>query len=408
MAKGPRIVVFRVSGTVELKVPLQISESFCTIAGQTAPGDGICIRGNAVMIGAEGEPTHDIILRHMRFRCGPGGRKGQSPDTLAINNCRDLIIDHCSVTWAVDECLSITAHPTGYKNAGIVKDKSFVGQTGVTENVTIQWCIVAEGLNSSTHEKTVPHSMGLMVAYGATKVSLHHNLMAHNYARNPYLPGECEAPFILDVRNNLVYNWGASGAHTYRGKPNHNGQLNFIGNHYVPGPNSRLQPCLDLGVRTQVYLKDNLGPGRTRTTDPENQAMSGMGRAVEKAFDVPPVATHPANEMSAVVLPNVGAILPRRDAADARLVQEVVDRKGSIIDHPNQVGGWPELKSDAPPVDSDRDGMPDAWEKAHGFDPNDGTDGNKDADGDGYDNVEEYLNATNPRSAEVIDQAVGR
>ena len=402
IAKGPRIIVFRISGTVELKAPLAIFEPYCTIAGQTAPGDGLCIRGDAVKIGARAKPTHDIVVRHMRFRCGPGRRKGHSPDTLAINNCRDVIIDHCSVTWGVDECLSITAHPTGFKNNGCVKVKEFTGEPAVTKNVTVQWCVVAEGLNRSTHNKGA-HSKGLMVAYGPSSISLHHNLIAHNVDRNPYLPAECESPFILDVRNNLVYNWKVNTAVAYR-KINHKDRMNFVGNRYLPGPNSRKKPCLTLSVKTRVFLNDNLGPVRTKATDPENKAMKGIGRVVAEAFDLPPVTTHPANELASALLPKVGATLPRRDSADARLVQEVTDRKGTIIDHPKQVGGWPELKSGEPPADTDLDGMPDAWEKTHGFDPNDETDGNKDADEDGYHNVEEYLNATNPRKTETIGQ----
>jgi hypothetical protein len=231
-------------------------------------------------------------------------------------------------------------------------------------------------------------------------------LLAHNVDRNPYLPCEGQSPFIVDVRNNLVYNWRVNTAVSYRRKINHNGRINFIGNRYLPGPNSRSRrlPCLIMHVRTKVFLKDNLGPFRTKTTDPEGKAMRGSGRVVAEAFDVPPVTTHPANALESVLLPNVGATLPRRDSADARLVQEVRDRKGRIIDDPKQVGGWPELKSGAAPADTDLDGMPDAWEKTHGFDPNDKTDGNKDADGDGYHNVEEYLNATNPRKAEPLGQ----
>lgn len=375
IAKGPRIVVFRISGTIELKAPLSITEPYCTIAGQTAPGDGICIRGEDFVIHA----THDIVIRHVRFRCGKEPDEEYKPDALEIRGGQNVIIDHCSVTWGVDECLSI------------VSDSS--------RDITVQWSIIAEGLNRTPPPNGPHSSKGLMIAYGASRVSAHHNLIAHNGDRNPYLPAEGELPFIVDVRNNLVYNWGFATAVSYV-KTNHNGRLNFIGNRYIPGPSMtgrRVQPCLILGVPTQVFLRDNLGAIRTQSSDPESMAMVGAGLQVDEEFDCPPVVTHPAMDLPSVILPHVGATLPRRDSADTRLVQDVRDRTGSIINHPDQVGGWPELRSAEPPADADMDGMPDAWEATHGFDANNATDGNADADKDGYTNVEEFLNATNPR-----------
>ncbi|HDZ21542.1 hypothetical protein LCGC14_0124050 [marine sediment metagenome] len=381
MAEGPRIIVFRVSGTVELKALLRIDEPYCTIAGQTAPGDGICIRGDHFVI----HNTHDIVIRHVRFRCGREPEDGYKPDTVEIRGGRNVIIDHCSVTWGVDECLSI------------VSDSS--------RDITVQWSIIAEGLNRTPLPRGPHSSKGLMIAYGASRVSAHHNLIAHNGDRNPNLPAEGELPFIVDVRNNLVYDWGFATAVSYV-KTNHNGRLNFIGNRYIPGPSmtGRVQPCLILGVPTQVFLRDNLGAIRTQSSDPESMAMVGAGRQVDEEFDCPPVVTHAAKDLHTFVLPYVGATLPRRDSADARLVQEVHDRTGTIISHPRQVGGWPELRSVAPPADADTDGMPDAWEKTHGFDPNIAADGNADADKDGYTNVEEYLNDTDPRKPEATGQ----
>jgi pectate lyase len=367
-AKGPRLVVFRVSGTLTLKAPLYVIEPHLTLAGQTAPGDGFCLRGNTFGVGRGSLSTHDVIVRHLRFRCGPGRKRGHEPDGMAINNARDVIFDHCSITWGVDEVLSITAHPMGYGRIGASKERDFdPKQRAVTENISVQWCILAEGLNRSTHPKGA-HSKGPMIAYGPSKISLHHNLIAHSDDRNPYLPAEGELPFIVDIRNNLVYNWGQRTAVSYP-KINHNGRLNFVGNRYLPGPNSRHRPSLHLGVKTRVFLRDNLGTARTKPTDPERKAMSGVGRVVDEPFDVPPVTTHAAEELPEVLLPAVGATAPRRDAADRRLVDEVKTGKGRIIDHPKQVGGWPALKSTKPPKDSDGDGMPDAWEKKHGLDP---------------------------------------
>ena len=395
MAEGPRIIVFRTSGTIQLKAPLHITEPYCTIAGQTAPGDGICVRDD--VLGVEG--THDIIIRYLRVRCGPGRRRGYGPDGMSVNDSSNVIIDHCSVTWGVDEVLCITAHPMGYAKTGMERIEDFNRAPAVTENITVQWSIVAEGLNDSTHTRG-DHSKGLMVAYGPSRVTLHHNLIAHNTDRNPYVPSEGELPFITDVRNNLVYNWGDSPAIAYD-KINHNGRLNFVGNRYITGPSTRkAKPSLVLGVRMRVFLNDNLGAVRRRPSDPEHMAMIGAGRQVDEAFDCPPVVTHAATDVHQVVLPYVGATLPRRDAADARLIREVHDRTGRIISHPREVGGWPELASEEPTPDTDADGMPDAWEIAHGFDPADGADGNADADQDGYTNIEEYLNGTDPHRPE--------
>jgi hypothetical protein len=385
MAEGPRIIVFRVSGTVELKALLRIDEPYCTIAGQTAPGDGICVRGDHFVI----HNTHDIVIRHVRFRCGREPEDGYKPDTVEIRGGQNVIIDHCSVTWGVDECLSIVSE--------------------TSRDITVQWSIIAEGLNRTPLPRGPHSSKGLMIAYGASRVSAHHNLIAHNGDRNPNLPAEGELPFIVDVRNNLVYDWGFATAVSYV-KTNHNGRLNFIGNRYIPGPSmtGRVQPCLILGVPTQVFLRDNLGAIRTQSSDPESMAMVGAGRQVDEEFDCPPVVTHAAKDLHLFVLPYVGATLPRRDSADARLVQDVHDRTGRIINHPRQVGGWPELQSDTPPADADTDGMPDAWETTHGFDPDIAADGNADADGDGYTNVEEYLNATAPRKPEDHDQLLAQ
>ncbi len=393
-AEGPRTVLFRTSGTIRLKRPLIIDESYITIAGQTAPGDGICIRGNSFGVGTRDQMTTDVILRYLRVRTGPGEKKGDSPDALGINNARNVIIDHCSVSWGVDECLSITAHPTGYSNAGRVKREDYDGPVGVTENITVQWSIVSEGLSQSTHEKG-EHSKGLMVAYGPDKVTLHHNLIAHNRDRNPYLPAECEDPFIVDVRNNLVYNWGTGTAISYD-KINHNGRLNFVGNRYIPGPDSKERACLLMGVRTRVYLKDNLGAKRTKENQPQARAMSGNGVVADSPFDTPTVTTHRARKLEKVVLPHVGATLPERDAVDWRIVRELIQRTGGIIDDPSERGGWPQLNDTEPPTDEDRDGMPDQWETKHGFNPENAEDGSRDQDDDGYTNLEEYLNQTDP------------
>lgn len=380
-ATGPRTVVFDVGGTIRLQKSLYVKgeeRAYLTVAGQTAPGGGICI-SNAPFVFTEG--VHDVVLRHLRIRTGDKG-PSREPDALALNSVSNVVVDHCSVSWGVDEVLSITAFPE---------------QKGNAHDITIQWCIVSEGLHRSTHHKGA-HSKGLMVAYGPTRVTLHHNLIMHCNDRNPYLPTEGEFPYIIDVVNNVVYNWGAHAGIGYR-KTNHNGRINFAGNYYIKGPNSRTRPCLTMGVNAQIHARGNIGPVRTSLDQDEWKAIAWnpkggarQGVRSERRFDAPKVETHSHADAYDLVLRRAGAISPRRDAADTRLISEVKTRSGKIINHPEDVGGWPDLARGVPPADTDQDGMPDEWEKARGLDPDDRADGRADRDDDGYTNVEEYLN----------------
>ncbi|MFQ5809451.1 MAG: pectate lyase, partial [Armatimonadota bacterium] len=182
-------------------------------------------------------------------------------------------------------------------------------------------------------------------------------------------------------------------------KENHNGRINFVGNHYIMGPNSRQRPCLTMGVNARIYARGNIGPMRTAPGQDEwdavvwNAKEPGTGLRSPERFDAPPVTTHSYTGAYELVLADAGATVPERDVGDRRLVQEVRTRTGRIIDHPSDVGGWPELAPGAPPKDADGDGMPDAWEAAHALDPEDPSDGSADRDGDGYTNIEEYLNS---------------
>ncbi len=380
-AHDPRIVVFDVGGTIRLTESLTISGEECsylTVAGQTAPGGGICVANANFLLGND---LHDVVIRHLRFRCGDSG-PDKEPHALAINSAYNIVIDHCSISWGIDECLAITSFPE---------------QQGNAHDITIQWCIVSEGLHDSTHAKG-PHSKGLMIAYGPTRVSLHHNLIMHCNDRNPYLPTEGDFPYIMDVVNNVVYNWGSAAGIGYA-KENHNGRINLVGNHYIMGPNSRERPCLTMGVNAKVHAQGNIGPMRTSLEQDEwdavlwNAKEPGTGLRAPERFDAPPVTTHSYSEAYELVLANVGTTLPERDAADKRLVQEVSTRTGRIIDHPSDVGGWPALAAGVPPKDADNDGMPDAWETTHGLNPQDPADAKADRDKDGYTNIEEYLNS---------------
>lgn len=397
---GPRIVVFRVSGTILLKDKLVITEPFITIAGQTAPGDGICLRRCSMAIGDAEHPVRDVIIRHLRIRPGPDGPQHYNDvDAISVEHANNVIIDHCSLSWDVDETLSIKSvwWYTGRKQYYLE-----------THDITVQYCIVSESLNKSRHQAHVPagqigaHSKSLMIDGGANRVSLHHNLIMHGDMRNPLFPCEYEDPIIVDFVNNVVYNFGVRAGHSHK-KENHKVDLNFVGNYYIMGPNSTKVPSLSLGVDTCVYAHGNIGPLRTSLDQDEYAGVrwegprEREGLKASKRFDVaPPVATHSYTEAYKLALAEAGATLPKRDAVDRRLVNDVRTHTGRIIDHPSDVGGWPELKSAPPPNDGDQDGMPDKWESKHGLNPKDASDCRADKDGDGYTNVEEYLNGTDP------------
>ena len=358
---GPRIVVFRVGGTIALESMIKIRQPYLTIAGQTAPGDGITIRNGSHRSTPIRVETHDVVIRHLRIRPGPGG----APDGLSLGRGRNIVVDHCSLSWAVDENLSVTGH---------------------TQDVTVQWSIVAEGLRDTTHRKGA-HSMGdLIMARG--NVSLHHNLYAHNDARNPRIGGGSKT---VDFVNNVVYNFGSIAGRLSAGRPL---RINYVGNLLRPGPDSNGDAyALQLTKRYPIalYARDNVLPRKGLVDDDYERIL------VDERHPAPPVTTSRPEAAYEAVLGSAGATLPRRDAIDARIVESVRAREGRIIDRPEQVGGWIEARGSAPPADADGDGMPDAWEVRHGFDPADPSDGPADADGDGYTNVEEFLNGTDPR-----------
>jgi len=379
---GPRTVIFRVSGTIALKSTVAIKKPNITIAGQTAPGDGICLKDHALAIAAD-----NVIVRYIR--CRPGDNTKAESDALSISSGRDIIVDHCSASWSVDETLSAS---TG-------------GQLG---NVTVQWCIISESLNDSTHHKG-PHGYGSLIRGGwGNGYTYHHNLYAHHHARLPR-PGNYNdrtkdpEGFIFDFRNNVIYNWaGRSAGYNADGS---NGtesitKMNFVGNYYKSGVNSDGNLAFSESTRSaRAWFNGNCMNG-VCPDDP--WSLVTFSKFSDKYLEtykqsnpipVPSVGTDDAIAAYERVLADAGAVLPRRDAVDIRIVGEVRNGTGRIIDDEEQVGGWPELKSASPPQDSDRDGMPDDWEKQHGLDTNDPADRNADTDGNGYTNLEEYLNS---------------
>jgi hypothetical protein len=381
-AEGPRIVVFRVSGIIAQKTVLKIINPYITIAGQTAPGEGICLKDNELEIAAD-----QVIVRYIRSR--PGDKVSKENHGFNITAGKNIIVDHCSASWAIDETLSAT---TG-------------GQVG---NVTVQWCIISESLNNSVHSKG-PHGYGSLIRGGwGNGYTYHHNLYSDHSARNPR-PGNYNnrnkdpEGFIFDFRNNVIYNWGGEYAgYNADGtnKANSFTRMNFVGNYYKKGYNSRGNIAFsETTTGNKSYFSGNFMNGNNPEDPWSLVIFSNFSEEQKAAYKQPvPIQTPPVNTDDAItaykkILTGVGAVFPKRDAADNRIVNDVINGTGKIIDSQDEVGGWPELKSAAPPKDSDHDGMPDDWEISHGLNPNDDSDARKiSLSSMYYTNIEVYIN----------------
>lgn len=373
-AEGPRIVVFKISGLITLAKDIVVKNPYVTIAGQSAPGDGICLRNYTFVIA-----THDVVVRYLRSRLGD--LSGEQSDSITLTaGAQNVILDHCSASWSVDEGLSLA---------------------GKVSNVTVQWCLIAEALNHSKHTKG-PHGYGSLSRANGP-VTWHHNLWAHNNARNPRLGDDYGRPPYptFDVRNNVIYDYGEIASGLTQGVL----KVNYVGNYIRPGPSSKASTPIRVGGPSDLifFIRANVFEGNSSLTtdnsrffDPITIDGKRQVQTVEEAFITQPVKTTSALEAFGSVLSTVGASLPHRDSVDARIVNEVRKRGGSIIDSQQQVGGWPELNSTVAPTDSDADGIPDLWERRHGLNPHDPADGSADKDKDGYTNLEEYLNDTKP------------
>lgn len=388
-ASGPRTVVFEVSGTITLESGLLVKNSYLTIAGQTAPGQGIQLKvaptANfaAFTVGTSDNTTTDVIVRYLKVRPGPGKQDSVNGDGIQILGGENIIIDHCSIAWATDEVFSTWYGP---------------------KNVTLQNSIIAEGLYESVHQKGI-HSMGNLIGDDSDRISIHRNLMISNAQRNPLINAK---KGLFEVTNNLIYNWRYFGAvFSSQGENDDQLQVNLINNFFKAGPDTRLNRYeIQLGKPnlTQLFLKGNLSPRRTGL-DQDDWLAVGLSTSFENpapkegyqsltAFNTPlsaQGATLLAKETYQAVLNDVGANVPFRDSVDQRLINDVLNGTGKSVNHPDEVGAWPKLTGTPPPLDSDHDGMPDAWEKAHGLDPQ-SADGTADKDADGYTNLEEYLN----------------
>lgn len=395
---GRRTIVFAVAGTIELSSSINITHGDITIAGQTAPGDGITFRNFPIEIRA-----NNVIVRFIRFRMGDTRRV--EGDALSAIGRRNIMIDHCSMSWSTDECASF------YDNV----------------NFTMQWCVLAESLRNSIHSKGAHGYAGI---WGGQMASFHHNLLAHHDSRNPRFCGSrySNRPNLerVDFRNNVIYNWRANSGYGGEG-----GSYNMVNNYYKPGPatfargNNQVtfrifQPYADGGTNNQprgVYgrffvngnVMANTNPAVPNVTADNWLGMHFSAAAMpeiraENEFDFFNFPHKTAEQAYEDVLLKGGASLSR-DAVDIRIVREVREgifsftgSNGStlgIIDSQVDVGGWPALNFNASlvPLDTDKDGMPDAWEDAHGLNKLEKSDAAHYNLSPSYTNLEVYYNS---------------
>lgn len=414
---GARIIVFNVAGIINLKSPVSIRAPYVTIAGQTAPGDGVCIAGESVWI-----DTHDVVIRHMRFRRGATD-VGRRDDALGGNLVGNIIIDHVSASWGLDESIS------GYRHMYETEDGKRLKLP--TVNITIQNSISAETLD------TYNHAFGSTI--GGLNTLFARNLWASNISRNPSIGMYGD----FNLVNNVLFNWwnrSVDGG-------DHKSLYNIINNYLKPGPitpkdrpiaHRFLKPEGDRSSRDKLILgkayvngniaegypevnKDNWNGG-VQVDDMPNAGKYKEQLKVDQPLPMAHATIMPAKKAYEYVLENAGATLPKRDAVDIRIVEQVrtgkiqykeegivkgvgsqyVKRrlpedsyKQGIITHVSQVGGYPEYNG-TPYKDSDNDGMPDEWEKKYKLNPNDPSDANGDLSGDGYTNIEKFINGIDP------------
>ena len=415
---GAKTIVFDVSGTIHLQSSLDIAIGNVTIAGQTAPGDGICVADYPVAIKA-----NNVIVRYMRFRLGNknvllNGADGW--DAFGGMDQENIIVDHCSVSWSIDECLSVLGN----------------------KNTTVQWCLVAQSLVNSGHSKGA-HGYG--GNWGGSGASFHHNLIAHHGSRTPRLGPRptTQLDERMDMRNNVIYNFGGNGCYGGEGMT-----VNIVNNYYKPGPGTPTDKkgyrIAGIGIRTNEYVEKYpayapalhlwgkyfvTGNYNTKYTSVNNDNWTyGIINQIDASgcdgtftaetkdsiklaepMDFVATTTHSADDAYDRVLDYAGASLSR-DSFDELMVSDARNGAASYTgkglskgfvnsqddnrpaDAAEDWSAWPTLNSTAAPVDTDGDGMPDEWEKSNGLDPSDPSDG-KTIGTDGYSNLENYLNS---------------
>lgn len=338
----------------------------------------------------------EVIIRYIRVRFGD--ESGKDADAISARYVKNLILDHVSASWSVDETMSIYH----------------------CENTTVQWCLISESMFDSNHLKKGNHGFGGI--WGSNHSTYHHNLLAHHSSRNPRFASGCGN---TDYRNNVLYNWGYASCYGAEAQQKGNDKFNFsninmVANYYKPGPATDPSKVAVLAEpssrgdndKGSWYLADNVMEGSSSVSSDNWTGVRGSKFIkLDEPWDAMPINQQTAEAAFESVLKGAGAMLPKRDAVDTRIVAEV--RSGTatyegtyqtkkrvvdeskitgIIDSQNDVGGWPELKSAPAPTDTDHDGMPDEWERKHKLDQENAADGSADEDEDGFTNLEEYLN----------------
>lgn len=345
-AKGPRIVVFEVGGVIDLnRDGLAVTEPFLTVAGQTAPSPGITVIRGGISILA-----HDVVIRHLRVRPGDAGqpkRSGWEPDGIATNAAHHVVIDHCSVTWAVDENISAS----GPRHEGPEK---------TSHDVTVSNCIIAEGLDDSSHQKG-PHSKGSLIHDYCANIAILDNLYAHNVARNPYFKAFTTGVVV----NNVIYNPGWRGIKVtysdgeWRDRPirPQNARIAVVGNVMIKGVDTRVNAAL-VGERGDVYLRDNIALNADGSHAPTT---SGKIRLLDKSPVWPKgLNPLPADRIADRVAKHVGARPKDRDPIDRRIIQDFLTRGGRIIDSQEEVGGYPRSQMTRRPLRIPSEGV-EGW-----------------------------------------------
>lgn len=397
--KGKRIIVFSVSGTIHLESRLQLPGDL-TIAGQTAPGDGICIADQPVQLAG-----NNIIIRYLRFRMGDRYQRQKGmvdgsggDDAFGGTRRNNIVIDHCSMSWSTDEVFSIYGG----------------------DSTTLQWNIISEPLNYSYHFETGDKDWehhGYGGIWGGTHTSAHHNLFIHCVNRNPRFNGTrlgASTDFV-DFRNNVIYNWGHNNIYGGEG-----GQYNIVNNYFKAGPetkkNVQFRICNpskneQLGYG-QWYVSGNFvdGSPENSTDNEKGVDLGNDGSAKDKkkllvssAFPAIAIPQEEPKTAMYAILSKGGCSLPARDTMDQRLLRDLLEGKGRFIDvqggyphgtaYEQTITAWPVLKSTPPPADSDQDGMPDSWESANGLNPADPGDAVKFNLHTWFTNIEIYINS---------------
>ncbi|OCK53456.1 pectate lyase [Chryseobacterium sp. CBo1] len=393
--KGARYIVFKTAGTIYLESPLRIKEGNVTIAGQTAPGDGITVANYETFVAAD-----NVIIRFMRFRMGD--QKKFEGDALGARFMKGLMVDHCSMSWSTDETVSIY----------------------VNENTTLQWCVITESLRNSAHQKGA-HGYGGIA--GGKFASFHHNIYANHDSRNPRLGEYAGSKFALtdltDFRNNVIYNWGHNNVYGGEGM-----NVNIVNNYYKPGPATLTKKrivAIDKNTKPEAevyniwgkyYISGNISEGNPEVT--ADNWEKGVFNQMNKAYNLTDadknsikinqphdiqnnVKTDSPKDAYEKIL-QIGGSSFVRDAVDLRVLKDVkngiftyegsLGSKNGIIDSQKDVGGFPDLKPGKALPDSDNDGMPDEWETKHHLDPKKANANGRDLDKN-YDNIEVYTHS---------------